>query len=94
MIGKLPDRGDDRFLPVFTMDKSQTQLDRGGIRQVAQPCLARVQFALRTVSFPHERPFDLDIAEFHPDRLIVLAPVFDVGLDYPLLVDHFLEIVL
>ncbi len=90
---ELPDRGDDRVLPVLAVHERQAKLDRRGIRQVAQACLGRVEFPLRSVCFPYQRFFDLDGAQFNPDGLVVLAPVLDISLDNPLLVDHFLKIV-
>ena len=76
------------------MDKGKPELDRRSIRKVAQPCLAGIQFSLRTVCFPDERLFHRDRAQFNPDRFVVLAPVLDISLDNPLLVNHFLKIVL
>ena len=70
------------------------ELDRGRIGEVAQARFAGIQFALRSVCLTHEWFFYFDIAEFNPDRIIVLAPVLDVGLDDPLFIDHFLKIVL
>ena len=75
------------------MHEGQAELDRCGIRQVAQPCLTGVQFSLRPVCFPDQRSFYLDGPQFYPDGFVVLAPVLDISLDNPLLVDHFLKIV-
>jgi hypothetical protein len=91
---ELPDGRDDGFLPVIAMDESEPELDRGRVCEIAKPGFAGIEFSLRPVRFPHEGLFDFDRAQFNPDRIIVLAPVLDVGLDDPLFIYHFLEIVL
>jgi len=91
---ELPDGRDDRFLSVITVHERQPELDRGRVREVAEPGFAGIQFTLGPVCFPHERFLYFDRAQFYPDRIVVLTPVLDVGLDNPLFIDHFLKIML
>jgi hypothetical protein len=74
------------------MDEGESELDRSCVGKISEPGLTGIQLALGPIGFADERLLYLDIAQLNPDRLVVFPTVFDVGLNDPLLIDHFLEI--